>query len=177
MYKWLIFTGSQSGYALYGFTSRLSHFSLKIYLFSLNVVIILQTLSFRFRLIILLLADSTRRIKMRNDNLQAQLLRFQNVIIFKVKEIRLAVSRSKALALFFGSVIMCLSASADYVVANGANINAASLVGQSGVLTINGTLTLSSDVTLAGITDVIINAPNGNIYWSNNSNLIFFCGN
>ncbi|MGN6298835.1 MAG: T9SS type A sorting domain-containing protein [Ginsengibacter sp.] len=113
---------------------------------------------------------------MRNDSLQTELLRFQNVIILIVKEIRLAASGSKALALFFCSVIIYLSASADYTVANGANINAASLVGQSGVLTINGTVTLSSDVTLAGITDVIINAPNGKIYWSNNSNLFFSVG-
>ena len=82
----------------------------------------------------------------------------------------------KLLLLFFGSVFIFLSACADYTVGDGVNIDAASLVGQSGVLTINGTVTLSSDVTLSEITNVIINAPNGKIYWSNNSNLIFSAG-
>jgi hypothetical protein len=124
-------------------------------------------------------------------------VKFQNLIILIVKKKRPAAFPSKGLALFFwnffkaafshpilnklvllffGSVFMCLSSSADYIVANGVTINAASLVGQSGILTINGTVTVSSDVTLAGITDVIINAPNGKIYWSNNSNLIFSVG-
>ncbi len=83
---------------------------------------------------------------------------------------------NKLLVLFFTSLLLGLNTYADYTVASGANINAASLVGQSGVLTINGTITLSSNVTLSGFTSVIINAPNGEIYWSNNSNLTFSVG-
>ncbi|MEO8823855.1 MAG: hypothetical protein ABI366_09785, partial [Ginsengibacter sp.] len=83
---------------------------------------------------------------------------------------------NKLLLLFFGSTFLCLSAYADYTVADGTTINATSLVGKSGILTINGKVTLSSDVTLSGFTSVIINAPNGEIYWSNNSNLTFSVG-
>lgn len=72
--------------------------------------------------------------------------------------------------LFFCAVI---SVRADYTVASGTNVNASTLVGQSGVLTINGKLTVSSNVTLSGFTTVIINAPDGQIYWSNNSDLTF----
>jgi hypothetical protein len=59
---------------------------------------------------------------------------------------------------------LCASARADYTVASGTNINASTLTGQTGVLTINGTLTVSSNVNLAGFTSIIINAPNGEIY-------------
>src|SRR5674476_552944 len=65
---------------------------------------------------------------------------------------------------------------ADYTVASGTNIDASTLTGQTGVLTINGTLTVSSNDYLAGFTSVIINAPNGEIYWSNNSDLTFSAG-
>jgi hypothetical protein len=78
----------------------------------------------------------------------------------------------------FCSLILFLftPARADYTVASGTSINASTLTGQTGVLTINGTLTVSSNDNLAGFTSVIINAPNGKIYWSNNSDLTFSAG-
>ncbi len=75
-----------------------------------------------------------------------------------------------------GVLFLCLDASADYTVPDGSNINASTITGQSGVLTINGTLTVSSNVNLANFTSVVINAPNGQIYWSNNSDLTFSAG-
>ena len=65
---------------------------------------------------------------------------------------------------------------AHYTIASGANVNATTLTGQSGILTINGTLTLSSNVSLLGFTSVVINGPGGQIYWTNNSDLIFSAG-
>src|SRR5438045_2741045 len=72
--------------------------------------------------------------------------------------------------LFIGS---SFSALANYTVASGTNVNASTITAQTGVLTINGTLTLSSNTVLSGFTSVIINAPDGQIYWSNNSDLTF----
>lgn len=85
-------------------------------------------------------------------------------------------STKRSLLLVFCNLFLFLNARADYTVANGTNINAATLTGQSGVLTINGTLTVSSNTTLSGFTSIIINAPNGQIYWSNNSDLTFSAG-
>jgi hypothetical protein len=65
---------------------------------------------------------------------------------------------------------------ADYTIPVGSNINASTITNQSGVLTINGTLTLSSDAYLPNITAVVINAPSGQIYWTNNSDLTFKAG-
>lgn len=75
----------------------------------------------------------------------------------------------------FNCLFLCavISARADYTVASETDVNASTLVGQSGILTINGKLTVSSNVTLSGFTTVIINAPGGQIYWSNNSDLTF----
>src|SRR5690242_17417752 len=64
---------------------------------------------------------------------------------------------------------------ADYTVAAGQTIDASTITGQSGVLTINGTLNLSSNVSLLGFTSVVINCP-GEIYWTNNSGIIFAAG-
>jgi hypothetical protein len=58
----------------------------------------------------------------------------------------------------------------------GSTVDASTLTGQSGVLIINGKLIVSSDVTLSGFTSVIVNAPNGQIYWTNNSDLSFKAG-
>ncbi|MEO6722735.1 MAG: T9SS type A sorting domain-containing protein [Ferruginibacter sp.] len=74
------------------------------------------------------------------------------------------------------SVLTGLSAFADYTVASGANINATAITGQSGILTINGTLTMSSNVSLSNFTSVIINAPNGQINWITNADLTFTAG-
>lgn len=65
---------------------------------------------------------------------------------------------------------------ADYTVPAGSTVDASTLTGQSGVLIINGKLIVSSDVTLSGFTSVIVNAPNGQIYWTNNSDLTFKAG-
>ncbi|MDO9376300.1 MAG: Ig-like domain-containing protein [Ferruginibacter sp.] len=73
-------------------------------------------------------------------------------------------------------IAFSIPAYADYTIASGANINATALTGQSGILTINGTLTLSSNVSLLGFTSVVINGPSGQIYWTNNSDLTFSSG-
>ena len=65
---------------------------------------------------------------------------------------------------------------ADYTIASGATIDASALTGKSGVLIINGKLTVSSNVYLSGFTSVVINAPAGQIYWTNNSDLTFNAG-
>ncbi len=64
-------------------------------------------------------------------------------------------------------------ARADYTIPSGSSVNASTLTGQSGVLTINGTLLVSSNVSLLNFTTVIINGPDGQIYWQNNSDLRF----
>ena len=74
------------------------------------------------------------------------------------------------LALFLSVQI----ALADYTVASGSTIAASSLVGQTGILTINGTLGMGGgNVTLSGFTAVIINGPNGQILWTGNGDLTF----
>jgi len=65
-------------------------------------------------------------------------------------------------------------AMADYTIGNGSTINASSITGQTGILTINGRLDLTSDVSLTGFSSVIINAPNGQIYWSRSSITLAF---
>ena len=64
-----------------------------------------------------------------------------------------------------------LGAFADYTVATGATIDATTITGQSGVLTVNGRLNISSNVALLGFTSVVINGPDGQIYWTNNADL------
>ena len=65
---------------------------------------------------------------------------------------------------------------ADYTIPSGTTVDASTLTAQSGVLTINGTLKISSNVNLANFTSVNVNAPSGQIYWSNNSDLTFKSG-
>ncbi|MGG9972291.1 hypothetical protein ACQ33O_10900 [Ferruginibacter sp. SUN002] len=84
--------------------------------------------------------------------------------------------KSRSFTLFCSIFILSASAFADYTVASGSTIDATTITGQSGILTINGTLNVSSNVTLANFTAVIINGPNGQIYWTNNSDLIFSAG-
>ena len=84
-----------------------------------------------------------------------------------VKCTRVTISLAGALFMFIAP------AKADYTIASGSNVNASTLTGQSGTLTINGTLTVSSNVSLLNFTTVIINGPDGQIYWSNNSDLTF----
>ena len=66
---------------------------------------------------------------------------------------------------------------ADYTVAAGTSVNASTITGQSGILTVNGTLYVNqSTVSLLGFTSVIINGPNGQIYWNGNYDLKFSAG-
>ena len=74
------------------------------------------------------------------------------------------------------SCIICRAAFADYTVAAGSTVNASSITNQSGVLTVNGTLNVSVNTVLPGFTSVIINAPSGQIFWTNNSDLSFAAG-
>jgi hypothetical protein len=66
---------------------------------------------------------------------------------------------------------------ADYTINAGQNIDASTLTVQSGVLTINGTLTVTGNqsVSLLGFTSVIITCP-GQIFWTGNGNLTFAGG-
>jgi hypothetical protein len=82
----------------------------------------------------------------------------------------------KCLFICLVNLFLCLPALADYTVASGSTINASTITGQSGVLTINGTLLLNSNQTLSGFTSVIINGPNGQIFWGNNADLTFATG-
>lgn len=84
----------------------------------------------------------------------------------------------KVLLIFFCVTLLGLSrAKADYTVASGASVNASTITGQSGVLTINGTLYVDQGtVNLLNFTSVIVNAPNGKIYWNGNNYLNFAGG-
>ena len=84
--------------------------------------------------------------------------------------------RGELLFFFVLSIFFCTSSLANYTVTAGSNVNATAITGQSGVLTINGQLTISSDVSLLNFTSIIINAPAGRIYWSNNSDLTLALG-
>ena len=74
------------------------------------------------------------------------------------------------------SCIIRGAAFADYTVAAGSTVNASTITNQSGVLTVNGTLNVSVNTSLPGFTSVIINAPGGQIFWTNNSDLSFAAG-
>ncbi|MGN6196800.1 MAG: T9SS type A sorting domain-containing protein [Ginsengibacter sp.] len=73
-------------------------------------------------------------------------------------------------------LLISSSVLADYTIPSGSTVDASTLTGQSGALIINGTLKISSNVSLLNFTSVIINAPNGQIYWTNNSDLTFATG-
>jgi hypothetical protein len=73
----------------------------------------------------------------------------------------------------FFTVFLLPVAKADYTVAAGVTIDASTITGQTGVLTINGTLNLSVNTVLSGFTSVIINGPVGQIYWTANKDLKF----
>ncbi len=77
------------------------------------------------------------------------------------------------IALIICSFFMSNKALADYTVAAGATVDASTITGQSGILTINGTLNITRDVSLPNFTAVIINAPGGQIYWTKNYYLTF----
>lgn len=63
---------------------------------------------------------------------------------------------------------------ANYTVGSGTSVNASTITGQSGLLTVNGTLYVDQNVvSLLNFTSVVINAPNGQIYWNGNYDLKF----
>lgn len=77
---------------------------------------------------------------------------------------------------FFSILFFTQDAKANFTVPAGTIVRADTLSTYSGVLTINGTLNLTSNTVLNGFTSVVINAPNGQIYWTNNSDLFFASG-
>src|SRR5688572_655104 len=82
----------------------------------------------------------------------------------------------KAFQILVLMCVLCFSGKkvlADYTVAQSATIDATTIVGQSGVLTVNGRLNISSNVALLGFTSVVINGPSGQIYWTSNADLSF----
>ena len=76
-------------------------------------------------------------------------------------------------AIFFSVVTIFFAEKsfADYTVAAGQTIDASTITGQSGILTVNGTLNVlgNGTVSLLGFTSVVINCP-GQIYWQQNGN-------
>jgi len=93
-----------------------------------------------------------------------------NNLYYKKKFTRLAL-----LVLFSSISILGFTpnAKADVTINSGTSINASTITDGTGVLIINGRLNLTTDVSLPGFTSVIINGPNGEIYWNANSNLTF----
>ncbi len=77
---------------------------------------------------------------------------------------------------FFCILIFPKDANANFTVSSGTIVRADTLAAYSGVLTINGTLNLTRNTILPGFTSVVINGPNGQIYWTNNSDLTFSAG-
>lgn len=74
------------------------------------------------------------------------------------------------------SLLISTATFADYTIPEGATVDASTLTGETGQLTIYGTLNVSSNVTLTGFTYVIISGSNAQIFWTNNSNLTFAKG-
>lgn len=88
--------------------------------------------------------------------------------------IKNGVTVTRRLALLVIALLsFILESKADYTIASGSSVSASTITSQSGTLTINGTLLVNSNVSLTNFTTVIINGPNGQIYWSNNSDLTF----
>lgn len=85
---------------------------------------------------------------------------------------------NKFIALFCSLLFLSTTSFADYTVGAGVDIDAsnAAITGGSGVLTINGTLHVTVNTSLANYTSVIINGPSGQIYWDANKDLSFSAG-
>jgi hypothetical protein len=84
---------------------------------------------------------------------------------------------NKVLIISFFTLVLSNRVLADYTITTGTSVNASTITGQSGVLTINGTLYVDQGtVSLLGFTSVIINGPNGQIYWNGNYDLKFSAG-
>lgn len=80
------------------------------------------------------------------------------------------------LVAFFSILCSSKTANANFTVPSGTIVRADTLTAYSGILTINGTLSLTKNTVLPGFTSVVINGPNGQIYWTNNSDLTFATG-
>ncbi len=91
-----------------------------------------------------------------------------------------AVALLKSYQLLFISITMlCFSdrAFADYTVASGTTVNASTITGQGGVLTVNGRLNVDQgSVSLLNFTRVVIDGTNGQIFWNGNYDLKFAAG-
>lgn len=74
------------------------------------------------------------------------------------------------------SLLISTATFADYTIPAGTTVDASTLTGETGQLTIYGTLNVSTDVALTGFTYVIISGSNAQIFWTNNSNLTFAKG-
>lgn len=88
-----------------------------------------------------------------------------------VSEKRIAFKKTAFFLLI--NLLLAANTFADYTVPVGQAINASTITGQSGVLTINGTLNVDKDIALSAFTTVILNAPAGQIFWVKNYTLTF----
>ena len=77
------------------------------------------------------------------------------------------------LVAFFSILCSSKTANANFTAPSGTIVRADTLTAYSGILTINGTLSLTRNTVLPGFTSVVINGRNGQIYWTNNSDLTF----
>ena len=93
-----------------------------------------------------------------------------NPVVSAFKEYRL-ISCKIVLVIF--TFFISSKASADFTIAAGSSVNASVIAAQSGILTVNGTLNVTRDVSLSNFTSVVINAPGGQIYWNGNYDLTF----
>jgi hypothetical protein len=85
-------------------------------------------------------------------------------------------SRYRFTAILYFVLHCTLQSRADFTIAAGTTVRADTLQGYSGVLRVNGTLNITRNTVLSRFTKVVLNAPSGQIYWSNNSDLTFSSG-
>ena len=86
------------------------------------------------------------------------------------------LSFNKVIIISIFTLLFTNRALADYTVPLGSTIDASTITAQTGVLTIKGTLKVSSNVFLSGFTSVIVSGPAGQIYWTANKDLSFNSG-
>ena len=86
------------------------------------------------------------------------------------------LSLNKVVIISIFTLLFTNRALADYTVPLGSTIDASTITAQTGVLTIKGTLKVSSNVFLSGFTSVIVSGPAGQIFWTANKDLSFNSG-
>jgi len=87
------------------------------------------------------------------------------------------LSLAKLIIVSILTLFVTSKASANYTIPAGTSINASTITGQTGTLIIYGTLYVDQNVvSLLGFTSVIINGPDGQIYWNGNYDLKFAAG-